>query len=126
MTLTFEAAQALAERRALVAELTWEGWTAKRIAARLSVTPRTVIRDRVKMDEHRILGIAQPARRLLTDEECRRAQELLDDGYSLMEVARTLNRSAHTIGRRFKGQGWTLAETGQFNSLTALRKRLGV
>lgn len=109
---------AIAERRKLVTELTAQGWTLDQIAARLNVTPRTVARDREET------GILRPYPPRFTDEEQRRAQELLDDGYSIVETARTLNRSVDTIGRRFRGQGWTLAEIGQFNSLTALRKRV--
>lgn len=109
-----------AERRKVVAELTWEGWTLDAIAARLNVTPRTVSRDR---DE---LKITQPWPSRFTDDEYRRAQELLDDGYSLQEVARTLHRNVETIAKRFRGRGWSPEQTGQYNRLLALRKQLDV
>lgn len=110
-----------AERRNMVAELTWEGWTLVEIAARLGVTTRTVGRDREKTK------ISRPAAKRWTEEEQRRAQELIDDGYSLMEVARTLGRHVNTIADHgFKGQGWTPEQVGQFNALRTLRKRLDV
>lgn len=108
--------QQLAERRAVVAALTWEGWSAQQIAARLDVTARTVCRDRAKIG-----GVARPRPAPFSDDEYRRAQQLLDDGCSLSEVARTLGRDVATICRRFRGQGWTREQTGQFNKLVAMR-----
>ena len=110
-----------AERRQAVADLTWEGWTLDAIAARLGVTPRTVSRDREAMK------ITRPWPPRFTDDEHRRAQELIADGYSLAEVARTLHRHVNTVASHgFKGQGWTPEQVGQFNALTALRKQLDV
>lgn len=111
-------AETRAERRAMVAELTRDGFTLDQIAERLGVTHRTVSRDRLA------LGIAQPAVPSFTDDEYRRARALIDDGYSLMEVARTLHRDVNTICKRFKGQGWTPAQTGQYNALRGLERRV--
>lgn len=109
-----------AERLQLVSDLTWEGWTLDAIAARLNVTPRTVSRDREE------LKIARPWPSRFTDDEHRRAQDLLDDGYSLEEVARTLGRNVETIAKRFRGRGWSPEQTGQYNRLLALRRQLDV
>lgn len=53
----------------------------------------------------------------LTDEEKRRAAELLDDGVSYREVARTIGRSASVICRRFPGRGWTVEQVAERASL---------
>jgi DNA-binding NarL/FixJ family response regulator len=109
----------VAERQAVVVDLTREGWTADAIAARLGVTQRTVFRDRQKMH------ISRPRSKPWTEQEQRRAQELIDDGYSLMEVARTLHRHVVTVTNHgFKGQGWTAEQTGQYNALRKWEKRV--
>jgi len=42
--------------------------------------------------------------RWMTPEELERARELINDGVSIRETARTLGRSAMTIQRHFAGQ----------------------
>lgn len=85
-----------------------EGLSAEQIAARLKVNPRTVTRWRVAM------GIAKPPAVLLTAEEKARALDLLTDGASYNEVARTLGRSNKCISHALPGYGWTRLEGGQF------------
>jgi lambda repressor-like predicted transcriptional regulator len=110
----------VAERRTVVAELSAEGWTLDQLAALLDTTPRTISRDRDA------LGIKAPPHRPWTEDDERRARELLADGESLKEVARTLGRNVDTIGDRFRGQGWTPHEVGQYNKLRKLRRALDV
>lgn len=42
--------------------------------------------------------------RWMTPEELARARQLIDDGVSIRETARTLGRSAMTVQRHFSGQ----------------------
>lgn len=53
-------------------------------------------------------GLTTPkdTRRRLSDDEAARAEELLDDGCSYREAARTLGVTAATLLRRFPGRGW--------------------
>lgn len=48
--------------------------------------------------------VTKRAYRYMTTEELERARQLIDDGVSIRETARTLNRSAMTIQRHFAGQ----------------------
>lgn len=91
----------ITERRQRVAELTRAGLSAQQIAAQLRTTSRTVCRDRSA------LGIAQPRPVRLTAEQLRRATEMLDDGASASEVARTIGCSQSAVINRFPGRGWT-------------------
>jgi ornithine carbamoyltransferase len=77
-----------------------------------------ITRDRVD------LGIARKPSRPFTADEDRKARELLADGESLAEVARTLGRNVDTIGKRYRGMGWTPQEIGQYNKLRILRQAL--
>lgn len=108
------------ERREAVAALTREGLLTYEIAARLNINRRTVARDRVA------LGIGLPGATPYTDEEHLRALEMLRDGCSLIEVARTLGRNECTIRQRYRGMGWSPREIGQYNHLRAQRRALGV
>lgn len=90
-----------------------EGMTTAQIAVRLKVNPRTISRWRVAM------GIAKPPAVRLTAEEKRHALDLLTDGASYNEVARTIGRCAPTIARHFPGYGWTRLEGSQFGALIA-------
>ncbi len=53
----------------------------------------------------------------LTAAEMRRADELLADGVSFADVARTLGRSKSAICRRFPGRGWTAEQVAERASL---------
>jgi DNA-binding CsgD family transcriptional regulator len=88
-------AEAVAERRGQVAMLTRQGFTAPDIAQRLGITVRSVQRHRLAA------GVRQPRVPLLSAAEKQQAQELLSDGASCAEVARTLGRSHTAILRIF-------------------------
>jgi DNA-binding CsgD family transcriptional regulator len=103
------------ERRESVAKLTRQGVSVREIADRLKISTRTVERDRAAT------GVA-PVTPRWTDDEHQRALRLLADGASLAEVSRTLSRSYDRTYRRYKGMGWTSAQTGAHNSL---RTKLG-
>ena len=92
------------ERRDRVTELTRQGLTAKQIAEQLGVTERTISRDRAAR------GITQPTAPRVTESEFARAKEMLDDGASYEEVARTLRRSHTAFRHRFPGYTLTKEE----------------
>lgn len=103
----------IAERRAEIVRLTKAGHSAAEIAKRLGVTTRTVHRQR------RTGGCAKPMPNWMTDDEIRRAEALLDDGASYSEVARTLGRTAQSIGERFPGRGYSKAQANEMRRLKA-------
>lgn len=92
--------EANAARRAQVVELTRAGHSAAEIAVILGITERRVTSHRSEA------GIAQPPRDPLTADQLARAAELLDDGCSYNEVARTIGCGYSVIRRRFPGRGW--------------------
>lgn len=52
-----------------------------------------------------------------SDAELERAELLLTDGASLMEVARTLGRDKSAVCKRFRGRGWSPQQSGSFTKL---------
>lgn len=88
-----------------VAAMTRRGYTAVQIAAHLRISPRTVIRYRAAT------GTTRPPPTPLTDQQLRRARQLLEDGASYCETARTIGCAYQTLTRRFPGYGWTQAQT---------------
>lgn len=102
----------------LIAELTRDGHTAAAIAAALRISTRTVHRSR------RRAGIARPAAVPLSAAELARAAELLDDGCSYGEVARSLGRSSRrAIAKHFPGRGWTQRHGGRIGGLNSAQTR---
>jgi len=115
----------IAERQARVAELTRQGLSAPQIAEIVGITERTVVRDRSAV------GCAQPyVSNPLSEEQRCRAEELLNDGCSIAEVARTIGRSPSAVKRAFPGRGWTRAQVyeyvGLVQSARKIAKRTGV
>lgn len=53
----------------------------------------------------------------LSDSEIRFAEQLLDDGASFREVARTLDRNPSVICRHFPGRGWTAQQKSEGASI---------
>lgn len=95
-----------------------------RIAGRLrgGVDPRTIARDegvslatvyRIRLK----LEGARQTNRAFTDDEIARIEQLLDDGASLREVARTVGRDPKVISRRWVGRGWTREQVGDWLSM---------
>lgn len=108
MSATAQQRAVSAKRREQVVELTRAGLSAPQIADRLGIATRTVQRHRVAA------GIAQPPARHLTPAQIHRARQLLDDGASYKEVARTIGCANKSVRYRFPGRGWTLAECGRW------------
>jgi IS30 family transposase len=117
-TLTAEDYERIAERRERVAEMTRAGYIAEDIAATLGVTRRTVERDRVAA------GVAQPYPPPMTEEQIRRVAELLDDGCSIAEAARTVGCSRRQVFRLFPGRGWTRQQIGQYRHWRAKAQKV--
>jgi DNA-binding CsgD family transcriptional regulator len=109
-------------RREEVARLTHLGLSCQQIAAAMHVTARTVHRDRAAV------GITEQPYQPFTEAEYRRAEQLLDEGCSYNEVARTLGRNPRCIRRHFPGRGWTSAQRAEYISLVQrmrhVRRRL--
>ncbi|URM86147.1 helix-turn-helix DNA-binding protein [Gordonia phage BiggityBass] len=88
------------ERAERVARLTRQGLSAADIAAQLRVTVRTVVRDRQRTG---VCGKLPPR---LSDEKLAQARQLLADGASYREAARTVGCDPANLRRRLPGYGW--------------------
>lgn len=106
----------IAER---VRELTAAGRSATQIAALLNITDRTVTRYR------RHTGISKPRNNPFTPEQLALAEQLLDDGCSYGETARTVGASRQGIRQRFPSRGWTQVEGGAYGALVSRMARSG-
>lgn len=84
---------------------TEQGMGRAETAALVGCSKSTVTRVR------RMHGLAKPWTPL-TDEQLTRAEQLLDDGASFAEVARTIGTTASAICKRFPGRGWSHQECG--------------
>lgn len=93
-----------------ILELSRAGVSLKQQSARLGVSVSHITRARVR------LGVAKKVPKM-TREQLDRMAELLDDGVSYKEVARTMNVFPKTVRERFPGRGWTHQECGQFGML---------
>lgn len=87
-----------------------EGLNATQLAAELGYSVKTIQRHRKGLG----LTIPAPPRCQITPEWTARVQALLDDGVSIREAALTMGCSRETIGRHFKGQGWSYGQAGKF------------
>jgi len=87
-----------------------EGLNATQLAAELGYSVKTIQRHRRALG----LTIPPPPPTRITPEWTARVQALLDDGVSIREAALTMGCNRETIYRRFKGQGWSYREAGQF------------
>ena len=105
----------LAYRRERAATLTREGRSATEIADILGVSPRTVARYR------RMTGtqLGEPSPRL-TDNQIELIRQLLEDGCSRAETARTVGVSPHAVRRHFPDKHWTREQT--YEHLSAIKR----
>lgn len=98
--------------------------TARRVstptqARRLGVTTETILRVK------RELGINRPPTQPYPQEYHIRAEQLLDDGASYNEVARTLGTSSRWPARHFPGRGWSQEDTGRYSSAVKQAQKAG-
>lgn len=77
------------------------GLTNKQIAAELEIAERTVSRRRAA------LGASGAVNEPYSAETLARVEQLLGEGWSLLEIARTENLDYRTLRRKFPGRGWT-------------------
>lgn len=97
-----EAAKCRKER---VREMTlFKGSSSAEIAQVLGVSERTVNRDRSE------LGIGRSVTGLVPYDVRQRAREMLQDGVSYTETARTLKVSHRWLTTNYPGYGWTQRE----------------
>lgn len=101
-------------------ELEGKGWTAARIADELGVSARTVYRLRRRYGFARTdTGRHAP----LSPERLAVASEMIADGCSHCEVARSLGMQTATLRRHFPGTGWSKQETNEYiNSVRRANK----
>lgn len=94
--------EAIQRRRERVRDMTRAGFSAANIAAVLNVSERTVQRDRVAA------GCAMPFAGIpKSADQIDYARQLLADGCSVHEAARTVGCSPQILYRRFPGASWT-------------------
>lgn len=109
----------VAWRRRQVVTLTKQGWTANEIANAIGITQRSVVRHRTKA------GISQPGPREFTGREVLRAIELLEDGASYCEVARTLGRDYKVVKKNVPGYPlWDKRKAAEAASLARAMRRI--
>lgn len=95
------------DRREHVVRMCAEGLNDLQIAQVFHVSERTIERDRER------LGLTQPTSHQWTADELRLASNLLDDGCTYSEVARTIGVARDTVRFRFPGQGYGGGLRGQ-------------
>jgi len=93
-----------------VLERTRKGQSAPQIADDLGCCARTVHRARVR------LNIGKPSATPVTAEQIEKMRQLLDDGASRCETARTLGVSPKTVNRHFPGRKWTREQANEMSS----------
>ncbi|WQY91189.1 helix-turn-helix DNA binding domain protein [Mycobacterium phage Benzema] len=60
----------------------------------------------------------------MTKEQLARAEELLNEGCSYLEVSRTIGIAEFSIRLKFPGRGWTQEQKAEHKRLNDLFKRL--
>lgn len=102
--------------RAVVRLRTEQGWSASRIAEELEITPRSVQRIRGQ------LGISKSPGRRITPDEDARIRDMLEDGCSIYEVARTVGRHVRYLQTKYRG----LSKGSPMCDSIRLRRQLGL
>lgn len=67
--------------------------------------------------------VATPPNVPLTEQDWDTAEQMLRDGCSYYEIARTLGRSETPFRRHFPGRGWTKTEAGQYGAFVHRMQR---
>ncbi|QBI98764.1 helix-turn-helix DNA binding protein [Mycobacterium phage Bobby] len=99
------------ERRVQIAKLIRQGLTNKEVAQIVGVTDRTVNRARERK------GLKKPQPPRISEETLSAGYQMLLDGCSYAEVARTLGHSRDTWRRKLPGFAWSHVECGRFRKL---------
>lgn len=96
-----------------VVALSLQGLSVAEVARLTGFHRRTIERARARA------GIAGPTPASMGPEEIERAEQMLADGASYREVARTIGVCWTTVRRHFPGRGWTPQQAAEYR--TALR-----
>ncbi|AYN56847.1 helix-turn-helix DNA-binding domain protein [Arthrobacter phage Andrew] len=102
-------------------ELHAEGITARQAAERLGVSPRTIQRTRDR------LGLSQPTTgggKRPTPEQLEYARQLLEDGCSMTDAARSAGTTFNALKRRWPDKVWDPTTVGQYARQLDQLKRL--
>jgi hypothetical protein len=101
----------IAERRERVAVLLRAGRSVRQVAEETGLSIQSVygIRSAFREPDYR--------RRLYTPEEVARIEEMLADGASIAEIARTVGRGRKALWKRFRGRGWTREQVAEWHRL---------
>lgn len=98
----------------LIVRYTEQGLGRQEIADRIGCSVDTVSNVR------RRRGVPVQRSYRLSAEQLARAEQLLDDGASFAEAARSIGSTTSAVARRFPGRGWSYRECGLFTAM--LRK----
>lgn len=99
--------EAIARRKAQIVELSRLGHTVREICEQVGVGAWTVVATR------REAGVGRGKVKPFTEDELETARQLLDDGASYSEVARTIGRDARVVARKFPGHGWSVEQRSE-------------
>lgn len=116
-------AEQVAERYERIAELTRQGLSARQIAEKLGTTRRTVERGRKATNTS--VGPA-PQEFWLTPGQITRAEQLIADGASLEEVARTIGCHPTSVYKRWGEHAWSRRQVAEHASLVRDMRRRGL
>lgn len=94
-----------------VKTLTKMGFSARMIAAELHIHADSVSRSRKRS------GIALTRPAAMTPEQVQRMDEMLEDGVSYAEIARTFGFHQSSIARRLPNRGWTAQQAGELGAM---------
>jgi DNA-binding NarL/FixJ family response regulator len=94
-----------------VLDLSRRGVPIEQIAEQLGISVTHVSRIRARQRK------SKQSRRSFTAEEIVIIEEMLNDGCSYAEVARTINRAPKSIRRRWPGRGWDKTACAEFGAL---------
>ena len=100
-----------AEAADLIVRYTQAGLGRQEIADRIGCSVDTVSNVR------RRRGVRVRHSYRLSAEQLARAEQLLDDGASFAEAARSIGSTTSAVARRFPGRGWSYRECGLFTAM---------
>lgn len=110
-----------AELTRKIAALTRQGHTANDIAVQLRITPRTVVRHRARA------GVAKTRAPFITDAQLAQARQLMEDGCSREETARTVGISVASLTHHIpEFPLWSRAEASTYARACREARRKGL
>lgn len=104
--------------REKVARMFRNGATDDKIAEALDVTPNAIAKLRGRM------GLTVRSNERIPQEKLDRAEQLLDEGAPIREVARSVGISYRSVQRYFPGRGWTQEQVNEYAATYRLATEL--